>query len=82
MEQENQPKQESKVMKKAVNSNQLTSSKVVEYKKVDEIVANTTIGPFKLFPEANQGREDGAGEAEERNEDCDQDQINDNYISK
>jgi hypothetical protein len=64
MEQENQQKQENKLMKKAVNSNQLTNTKVVEYKHVDEVVANTTIGPFKLFPEVNQEKENGAGEAE------------------
>ena len=82
MEQENQPKQENKVVKKAVNSNQLTSTKVVEYKNVDEVVANTTIGPFRLFPEANQEEENGAHEAEHRNEDRDEDEINDQYMSK
>jgi hypothetical protein len=45
-------------------------------------VAKTTIGPFRLFPEANQEEENGAHEAEHRNEDRDEDEINDQYMSK
>jgi len=51
-------------------------------------VAKTTIGPFRLFPEANQEEENGAHEAEHRDEDRDQsyaldeDEINDQYMSK